>query len=73
MGMAIFLADVPLSVDPQIDIPLELIDIRALFERVSFQESDEIDVTAFMVWFVENYPKSVQVMKNNPDYQYKFK
>ncbi|MCK9508139.1 MAG: DUF354 domain-containing protein [Pigmentiphaga sp.] len=34
---------------------------------------DKIDVTAFYVWFVENYPESVSVMKNNPDYQYRFK
>lgn len=35
--------------------------------------ADKIDVTAFMVWFIENYPKSVKVFKDNPDYQYKFK
>lgn len=34
---------------------------------------DKIDVTAFMVWFIENYPQSVQVMKENPNYQYNFK
>lgn len=33
----------------------------------------KIDVTAFMVWFVENYPKSKKIMKENPDYQYRFK
>jgi len=32
-----------------------------------------IDPTAFMLWFVENYPKSFQIMKENPDYQYNFK
>jgi len=35
--------------------------------------SDNIDVTAFMVWFIENYPESVRIMKENPDYQYRFK
>lgn len=35
--------------------------------------SDHIDVTAFLVWFVENYPESIQVMKDNPNYQYQFK
>lgn len=35
--------------------------------------SEKIDPTAFMVWFVENYPESVKVMKANPDYQYNFK
>ena len=34
---------------------------------------DKIDVTAFMVWFIENYPESAQIMKENPDYQYRFK
>jgi len=35
--------------------------------------AENIDVTAFMVWLVENYPNSVKIMKDNPDYQWKFK
>ena len=35
--------------------------------------SEKIDVTAFMVWFVENYPESVKILKENPDYQLRFK
>jgi predicted glycosyltransferase len=35
--------------------------------------SEKIDVTAFLVWFVENYPVSAGIMKMNPDYQYKFR
>ena len=35
--------------------------------------NDKIDVTAFMVWFVENYPESEKTIKKNPDYQYRFK
>ncbi|QKG78806.1 DUF354 domain-containing protein [Tenuifilum thalassicum] len=35
--------------------------------------SDSIDPTAFLVWFIENYPKSAKIMKENPDYQYNFK
>lgn len=34
--------------------------------------SEKIDVTAFMVWFIENYPESAEIMKGNPDYQYRF-
>lgn len=34
---------------------------------------DKIDVTAFLTWFIENYPQSAQIMRENPDYQYKFK
>lgn len=33
----------------------------------------KIDPTAFLVWFVENYPKSVQVIKNDPDFQNTFR
>jgi predicted glycosyltransferase len=33
----------------------------------------KIDVTAFMVWFVENYPDSARIMMENPEYQNKFK
>jgi hypothetical protein len=29
--------------------------------------ADKIDVTAFMVWFVENFPESFKIMKENPD------
>jgi len=34
---------------------------------------DKIDVTAFMVWFVENLPESENKMREDPNYQYKFK
>lgn len=35
--------------------------------------TNKIDVTAFLVWFVENYPQSFKIMKENPEYQYNFK
>ena len=35
--------------------------------------ADKIDVTAFFTWFVENYPESAKVMRNNPDYQWRFR
>lgn len=35
--------------------------------------ADKIDVTAFLVWFVEHYPDSFRIMKENPDYQYNFR
>jgi hypothetical protein len=46
---------------------------------VDFQErrrkmlKDKIDVSAFIVWFIENYPESVQIMQENPEYQDRFK
>jgi len=33
----------------------------------------KIDSTAFIVWFIENYPESSQIMNENPDYQNRFK
>ena len=32
----------------------------------------KVDVTAFMTWFVEDYPESFQIMKNDPSYQKRF-
>jgi predicted glycosyltransferase len=34
---------------------------------------DKINVTAFLIWFVENYPGSLKTLKNDPDYQLNFK
>ena len=33
---------------------------------------DKINITDFMVWFIENYPQSVGLIKDNPTYQNKF-
>ena len=41
-------------------------------KRDKFLE-DMIDPTKFFVWYVENYPESKNIMKNNPDYQYNFR
>lgn len=35
--------------------------------------SDKINLTSFLVWFIENYPKSASVMQNTPDFQFQFK
>lgn len=35
--------------------------------------AEKIDVTAFYIWFIKNYPKSAKIMKENPDYQNTFK
>ncbi len=34
--------------------------------------SEKIDVASFLVWFFENYPGSITVMKNNLNYQDRF-
>lgn len=35
--------------------------------------ADKIDVTAFMVWFLENYPQSRKIMVEDPSFQYNFR
>jgi hypothetical protein len=34
---------------------------------------DKINPTNFLIWFIENYPESAKIMKENPEYQYQFK
>jgi hypothetical protein len=42
-------------------------------ERRRNMLDEKIDVTAFMMWLVENYPDSVKIMRQCPDYQNNFK
>ena len=35
--------------------------------------TEKIDYSRFLTWFVENYPESGKIMKDNPDYQWSFK
>jgi hypothetical protein len=35
--------------------------------------NNKIDVTGFMVWFVENYPSSIEILQKNPDFFQQFK
>lgn len=35
--------------------------------------SEKIDYTQFLTWFIENYPESVSVMRDDPDFQNRFK
>jgi len=63
--------------EKSIDQALKLLNARNL--RQEWQKrrqkmlDDSIDVTAFMVWFLEKYPHSVGIMKENPAYQDIFK
>ena len=53
---------------------LSINDLKAEWQRRRIKMlEDKIDVTAFMVWFVKNYPDSVRIMKENPEYQFNFK
>jgi len=49
-------------------------DLKETFQkRKEAMLRDKIDVTAFLVWFIENYPESKKIMTTNPNYQYNFK
>lgn len=43
------------------------------FNRSKELIEGKIDVTSFLVWFIENWQESFKIMKENPDYQYRFK
>jgi hypothetical protein len=55
----------------------EILDIPERKKEYKNRQSDflkqKIDFTAFLTWFVEEWPNSFKIMKENPDYQYRFK
>lgn len=58
----------------KIDDLMAMPDLINVFkQRRQKMLDDKIDVTAFSIWFCQNYPESVNILKNNPDYQYIFK
>jgi uncharacterized protein len=46
--------------------------ISKFSERRKIMLQEKIDLTALIVWFIENYPTSVTTLKGNPDYQNRF-
>lgn len=42
-------------------------------ERKNHLLSEKIDYAQFLTWFIQNYPESKNIIKTNPDYQYKFR
>ena len=42
-------------------------------ERQKKMLSDKIDYTKFLTWFLENYPDSVKIMRENPGFQWRFR
>lgn len=42
-------------------------------ERRQKMLAEKIDYAQFLTWFIEQYPESVRIMKENPDYQLRFK
>ncbi|MCF7913584.1 MAG: DUF354 domain-containing protein [Spirochaetaceae bacterium] len=59
-----------------LDISKKILNTPAY--RIEIEENhkrmleDKIDITAFMVWFIENYPESAHILRENPEYQKRF-
>lgn len=57
------------TVESLINIP----DRKTIFQqRKEKMLSEKIDFSAFLSWFIEDYPDSKTTMIQNPDYQYRF-
>lgn len=57
-----------------IDKLLNMDDRRGVFQlRRKNMLSEKIDVSAFLTWFLQHYPQSVQVLRDNRDYYDRFK
>jgi predicted glycosyltransferase len=63
--------------DGVIEKALSLIQDPSLKEKHAEKRKnllrDKIDITAFLLWFMKNYPSSFKTMKENPDFQNKFR
>ncbi len=48
-------------------------DLRPTFQRRRMKMlREKIDVNQFMIWFIENFPKSKSIMADNPEFQDQF-
>jgi predicted glycosyltransferase len=65
--------DKPDELMKKVDELLSITDLKNKWKnRMNKMLEEKIDVTAFMEWFIENYPASKKAINENPDYQYKF-
>lgn len=58
------------SIQKWLDIPNRKTIIQ---ERRNRMLSEKIDLTKFLTWYIESYPKSETIMHDTPDYQWHFK
>ncbi|MDD3876058.1 MAG: DUF354 domain-containing protein [Bacteroidales bacterium] len=61
------------ALEKGIEIILDATSKSSAQDKSKLIKNENIDITAFTVWFIENYPQSVQILKEDPDYQYQFK
>jgi uncharacterized protein len=72
-GMLFHLKSSEKLLSKMIEIINSKILVQSFNDRYNKFIDDKIDVTAFMVWFVENYPESKLILRNQPGYQNNFK
>ena len=54
---------------------IELVRSNSLYYYMECKEKllkKKMDMTAFLVWFIEKYPKSIEILNGNPDFQGNF-
>ena len=65
---------VVIAVISKLNLLLNMDNLNKEFQRRRQRMlADKIDVASFMTWFIEDYPGSVKIMKENPDYQDRFR
>ena len=53
---------------------LAMEDLREVFQQKRQKMlAEKIDVAGFFAWFIKNYPESRKTMRDNPDFQWRFK
>jgi hypothetical protein len=62
--------------DTSIKKGIEILSIKGIKKKWKEKQEkmlkEKINLTDFITWFIENFPNSHQIMKNNPNYQKKF-
>ncbi len=56
-----------------IEVVSSAFDVSAWKNKWERWMNTKIDPTAFLCWFIENYPESERTMRTNPDYQFRFR
>lgn len=60
-------------IEQAISIAAGQYDSEAWKEKHAQWLDTKIDCTAWLTWFIEEFPHSAKIMHDNPDYQYQFK
>ncbi len=70
-GLLYRIVDGKIATQKAVDIIKEASKEDYIVKRENYLK-DKIDVTSFMIWIIKNYPKSIEIIKANPNYQSRF-